>query len=72
MHSRNTLPPRGTTKEKKRVAETLCGEATALRERFNANLAGVWADALREGQPCPVCGSTHHPRKAVLMGESVS
>ena len=57
--------------EKKRTAEALRSEATALRDRFNANLAGVWADALLEGQPCPVCGSTHHPRKAALIGDHV-
>lgn len=40
-------------------------EAKELRRRFNDEQAGIMADALAEGAPCPVCGSVHHPRKAV-------
>ena len=39
-------------------------KAVLLRSRFNAEQAGLMAASLTEGQPCPVCGSTHHPRKA--------
>lgn len=31
--------------------------------------AGVLADSLKEGEACPVCGSTMHPHLAVLSGE---
>ena len=48
------------------------GGAEALRARYNANLAGVWAAALEEGQPCPVCGSVHHPARAAMAGEPVA
>ena len=27
--------------------------------------AGILAETLKEGEPCPVCGSTNHPRAAV-------
>lgn len=37
-----------------------------LRKAFLDAQAGLMASALLDGQPCPVCGATHHPRKAVL------
>ena len=30
------------------------------------SIAGVLASEINEGEPCPVCGSVHHPNKAVL------
>ncbi|MBQ6959914.1 MAG: SMC family ATPase [Clostridia bacterium] len=38
--------------------------ADALRRAFNSEQAGIMAERLEEGKPCPVCGSTTHPRKA--------
>ncbi len=34
--------------------------------------AGILAGTLREGEPCPVCGSREHPKPAVLSEESVT
>ncbi len=39
---------------------------------FLALQAGIMADTLIEGKPCPVCGSTHHPRKASLSHDAVT
>lgn len=43
-------------------------EAEGLRERYNSlnkafldEQAGILAQTLEEGRPCPVCGSVHHP-----------
>lgn len=37
---------------------------TRLSNRFLAEQAGIMAEHLEEGQPCPVCGSVHHPHVA--------
>ena len=37
----------------------------ALNRVFLSEQAGILADTLADGAPCPVCGSTEHPRKAV-------
>lgn len=35
-----------------------------LRERFFASLSYNLAEQLKDDEPCPVCGSTHHPQPA--------
>ena len=57
----NALKRYRETEEK---AEHLCAEAAAKRKAFNREQAGLMAEQLNEGEPCPVCGSTNHPRKA--------
>lgn len=44
-------------------------EYTAVKERFYASQAGLLAAELKEGQPCPVCGSTEHPAPACPASE---
>ncbi|MBR6543119.1 MAG: SMC family ATPase [Anaerotignum sp.] len=48
------------TKDDAELAETLF-----LREQ-----AGFLAESLEDGMACPVCGSVHHPDKAVLSGNA--
>lgn len=47
-----------------------CRRASEVYEeryrRFFEGQAGLIAKKLKEGMPCPVCGSAHHPKKAVL------
>ena len=41
-----------------------------LERAFLNAQAGLLAEGLTEGSPCPVCGSTHHPKRAVLPAEA--
>ncbi|GLC80568.1 AAA family ATPase [Lacrimispora brassicae] len=48
---------------------------TYYNDRFREFLAlqaGIMAKELTEGKPCPVCGSTNHPRKAELTEGAVT
>ncbi len=44
-------------------------EALMLNDRLLLGYAGIMAEELAENSPCPVCGSIHHPNKAVLSEE---
>lgn len=56
--------------------ERICQEAQEdFREKNRAFLsvqAGILAQTLEDGMPCPVCGSAVHPEKAVLKAEDVT
>ena len=49
-------------------------EAKSLYEQtdkaYRHGMAGILAESLEEGEPCPVCGSVHHPYPAV-RGDSI-
>ncbi len=51
-----------------------CREASESYEekyrRYFKEQAGIMAKNLKEGQPCPVCGSIEHPQKAQTAGEA--
>lgn len=44
----------------------------AIRNAYFDNQAGILAKELKEGEPCPVCGSIDHPCIAMIKGEDVS
>ncbi len=48
------------------------GEYISIRKSYFDNLAGVIAEELEEGKPCPVCGSKNHPCAARVTDENVS
>ena len=57
----------------------LDGQTVAKREQYNAahdaflrNQAGVLASQLKEGTPCPVCGSAVHPSPAHMCGATLT
>ena len=51
-------------------AEKRRQEADRLRRAFNDGQAGILAESLEEGKPCPVCGSVHHPDKAARAADA--
>ena len=58
---------------KKRAAFDTVSETYQQKERLlEESRAGILASNLKSGEPCPVCGSTEHPRLAVLTEESVT
>lgn len=50
--------------------ETLRREYQRMERRFLDAQAGLLASGLKEGEKCPVCGSTHHPQLAALSGDA--
>lgn len=65
-----------TVKEKEYVArrdeyKKRSEEYNNLRIRYFDNLAGIVAKEVREGEPCPVCGSIEHPHIAAISGEDI-
>nr|MBQ8253702.1 SMC family ATPase [Lachnospiraceae bacterium] len=43
--------------------------ADDMQDRFLMGYAGILAERLEEGTPCPVCGSCSHPEKAVISAD---
>lgn len=60
--------------EKYRMAEREWIAAKEIADRTEAlflrEQAGFLAEGLEEGMACPVCGSCHHPQKALLSGDA--
>lgn len=51
--------------EREKDTEEKQNEYDRKRRLYNAEIAGILAESLEEGKPCPVCGSLHHPEKAL-------
>ncbi|MGG7163431.1 AAA family ATPase [Clostridium ihumii] len=47
-------------------------EVELKEELFRKSQAGILALSLKENMPCPVCGSTSHPNKAILIEEAIT
>lgn len=55
-----------------REAEQAAQDYRVLNDRFLTAQAGILAKDLKDGLPCPVCGSLHHPSPAALSEEAPS
>lgn len=53
-------------------AKTASRQYEAVYQQFLEEQAGILAQGLKKGMPCPVCGSLEHPIPAVLSEAAVS
>lgn len=52
--------------------ENLRAKHADMLSAYMSSISGILAESLVEGSPCPVCGSTSHPKKAIKADEAVS
>lgn len=52
--------------------ESLQKKHSAMLEAYMLGITGELAEKLKEGEPCPVCGSTQHPHKAPIADNNVT
>lgn len=60
----------GKVKEAEEKRKNASKQYEEMYHLFIAEQAGYLAEELQEGQPCPVCGSTHHPQLAQKAPEA--
>ena len=53
----------------KEQRDSLATKAEDIRRAYIFGQAAILASQLKEGEPCPVCGSIHHPHPAVSKEE---
>lgn len=59
-------------KNKADIEDAAAAEYNRSYRMFLDEQAGIIAENLEEGKPCPVCGSTHHPEPAGKKSEAPS
>lgn len=56
----------------KEIYNQKAGSYESIKNAFMNNLAGILSKELKEGEPCPVCGSKNHDAPCKLTSEDVS
>lgn len=65
------LDAKKTLMEKREIHDASVQTYNHMRTLLENARAGILAADLQEGEPCPVCGSVHHPNLASMPEESV-
>lgn len=63
---------RSEERKQKELHDQSAREYAQLESRWLEGQAGLLAGHLRDGAPCPVCGSAEHPRKAAVSADMPS
>ncbi|MBR3755862.1 MAG: SMC family ATPase [Firmicutes bacterium] len=58
--------------ERREVFDEINGAYYQMEKQMESLRAGILAQNLKTGQPCPVCGALEHPQPAVLPAEAVT
>lgn len=78
MHRRLQISEEKREQERQQAGKALLEYQQKSRQYEEKNSSfmeaqvGIIAESLQEGQPCPVCGSLEHPRKAQLSPQAVT